>query len=233
MLKKVRNILIKIVNIISVLLIVASLGILLTVVMNGRDKAPSVLGYSMFRVVTGSMEPTIPVNSLIVVHKASAGELLEGDVISFYSRDPSLMGQVNTHRVLEVEEENGKFLIQTKGDANNIADKYPVYGEDVIGKVIFCSLLLGKVVSILSNPIVFIPLIIIPLAILVLLNLIKSVKLAKQLAKEEEEAAVREAIEEIKNKKLQEAEAILKEAEALNSENNKKEEVSDGGSTED
>lgn len=233
MLKKFRNILIKVVNIISVLLIVVSLGILLTVVMTGRNKAPNVLGFSMFRVVTGSMEPTIQVNSLIIVKRAAAAELQAGDVISFYSRDPSLLGQINTHRVLEIEEENGKYLIQTKGDANNIADKYPVHGEDVIGKVIFCSLLFGKIVSLLSNPLIFIPLIIVPLMILVIMNLVKSVKLAKQIAHDEEEAAVREAIEEIKNKKLQEAEAILKEAEALNSENKKKEEVPDGGSAQD
>lgn len=48
---------------------------------------------------------------------------------------------------------------------------------------------------------IFIPIIIIPLAILLFTNLFKTVKYAKKIEKEEEEAAVREIVEELNRRK--------------------------------
>ncbi|MZH16601.1 hypothetical protein GT641_04950 [Clostridium sp. BIOML-A1] len=47
---------------------------------------------------------------------------------------------------------------------------------------------------------IFIPIIIIPLAVMLLVNLIHTISYAKKIAKEEEEAAVREIAEQIKKK---------------------------------
>ena len=134
-----RNVLLKLLNVISVLIIIASVAALLTVVLAKPGQAPNFFGYSLFRVMTGSMEPTIPTNSLIVVKRTPAENLAEGDVITFYSRDPSLLGEPNTHRIVRFEEDGGKRQIYTKGDANNIEDRYPAKDEDVIGKVIYSS----------------------------------------------------------------------------------------------
>lgn len=197
----VKKILFKILNVISILMIICSLGVLLTVVMTKKGEAPSVLGYSLFRVMTGSMEPNIPTNSLIVVRNVEVQTLEKGDVISFYSRDPSLMGEVNTHRILDIRELDGRYVFTTKGDANNVEDRYVTYGEDIIGKVVFSSYRLGQAVRLISNPILFVPLIIIPLAIMLGHSIWESVSLAVNLAKEEEEAAVREALEVIRRKR--------------------------------
>lgn len=158
----------------------------------------------MFRVLTGSMEPAIPEGSLLLIKKTDPSALQVGDVISFYSKDPSLNGEVNTHRIMEIEEENGTYLFTTKGDANNVKDIYGTLGSDVIGKVVFSSLFLGKIVRLLSNPLIFLPVVILPLTIIIITNLIRSMKLARKIAKEEEEAAIREAIEKIRNKKKEE-----------------------------
>lgn len=197
-----KNILLKILNCLSVLIIVLSIGVLLTVVLTKSGEAPNFLGYSLFRVMTGSMEPTIPTNSLIVVKRVSVSELKTGDVISFYSRDPSLRGEVNTHRILNVERIEEKLCFETKGDANNIKDKYVTQEEDVIGKVVFSSKKLGTFVRLLSNPLIFVPLIILPLVILLGHSLWESITLAKKLAREEEEHAVREAVEAIRQKRV-------------------------------
>lgn len=200
----IRKLILKIMDVISVLLIACSIFILVSVVFSPTGKAPSIAGYSMFRVLTGSMEPAIPEGSLLLVKKTDLSELQVGDVISFYSKDPALNGEVNTHRILEIEEENGTYHFTTKGDANNAEDMYGTLGSDVIGKVIFSSLLLGKFVRLLSNPLIFLPIVILPLMIMLLMNLVRSLKLAKKIAKEEEEAAIREAIEIIRNKKKEE-----------------------------
>lgn len=131
-------------------------------------------------------------------------EIREGDVISFYSLDPALDGAVNTHRVVSVEKEGDGYIYQTKGDANNVADAYDVQSEYLVGKVIWSSLILGKISRLAANPLIFIPVILLPLSVILLTNLIHTVRLAKKITREEEEAAVREAVEELRKRKNQE-----------------------------
>ena len=94
------------------------------------NKSPDVLDSEFRVIVTGSMdgEPqkyegtnfdieTIPVNSLIAVHKLSGDRsdyIKEGDVIGFYSE--ALGGNIY-HRVIEIDEANGRYI--THGDANS------------------------------------------------------------------------------------------------------------------
>ena len=199
--KSIKNILLKLMNVVSVLIILASIVALLKVVLAKPGEAPNFFGYSLFRVMTGSMEPTIPTNSLIVVQRTDTQQLVEGDIITFYSRDPSLMGEPNTHRIVRFEQDGEKRLIYTKGDANNIEDHYAAHEEDVIGRVVYSSEKIGNFVRFVSNPVVFIPLIVIPLAIMLLRSLYDGIVAAKNLAKEEEEAAVREALAELREKR--------------------------------
>lgn len=200
----IKKVLFKAINILSILIIVCAVATLMVVVLTPKGQVPNLFGYSFFRVMTGSMEPEIPVNSMIVVEKVDSRELEIGDVISFFSRDPSLYGEVNTHRILEIEEQDGELVFLTKGDANNVSDQYLTLEEDIIGRVVWVSLFIGKLVRLASNPLFFIPCIMIPLVVLLGRNLWESIKLAKQLAREEEEKAVREAIEEIRKRKAEE-----------------------------
>jgi signal peptidase I len=199
-----KKIILTIINTISILIIICAVFVLLTVLFTGSGQAPSILGHSMFRVMTGSMEPTIPTDSLIVVKKIEASELNVGDVISFYSKDPSLDGAVNTHRIVAIEEEAGKYYFTTKGDANNVDDQYTTTESDLIGKVIMVSYKWGKAVRLLSNPLLFIPLIIFPLAVILAMNLYQTVSLARKIAREEHEQAIKDAVEEIKRRKKEE-----------------------------
>lgn len=200
MIKKINKFFFYIVNILSVIIIASAVIILLTVVLTKSGEAPNVFGYSAFRVLTGSMEPAIETDSLILVRRIAPSEVKKDDIISFYSKDPSHGGAVNTHRVISVEQDGELWYYTTKGDANQIADKYIVTSNELIGKVIFTSHPLGIFVRLLANPLIFIPVILIPLFVILLSNLIRTVRLAQKMAKEEEEAAVREALEEIRKK---------------------------------
>lgn len=199
----VKNVLTKIVNAVSLIIIAAAVLVLLSVVMTKSGQAPNILGYSMFRVMTGSMEPSIPTGSLILVRQTDPREIEVNDVISFYSQDPALGGAVNTHRVTEVSSDNGRLVFGTKGDANNVPDIYPVYENMLVGKVVGTSYFLGVLVRLLANPIVFIPLIAIPLFAMIILNVRDTVKAAKTIAREEEEREIREAIEKARQKRLE------------------------------
>ena len=190
----------KVFNVAAIALILVSVFVLLSVVLTPAGQVPQVLGYSVFRVMTGSMEPEIREDSLLVVQKTPPEDIVPGDVISFFSPDPMLEGAVNTHRVVRVEKENGRIQFITKGDANVIEDTYPVDASALVVRAVFKSYGLGRVVSLLANPLVFGIIILLPLLIILLMNLYRAVRIAADIAKKEEEEAVRKALEEIKAK---------------------------------
>ena len=191
----------KLFNAAAIALILVSVFVLLSVVLTPAGQVPQVLGYSVFRVMTGSMEPEIREDSLLVVKKTPPEDIVPGDVISFFSPDPMLEGAVNTHRVVRIEKENGRTQFITKGDANVIEDIYPTDASALVGKAVFKSYWLGKTVSLLANPLVFGIIILLPLLIILLMNLYRAVRIAADIAKKEEEEAVRKALEEIKAKR--------------------------------
>ncbi len=80
-------------------------------------------------VLSGSMEPAIPVGSIVLIK--SAPSYIVGDVIT-YGPDTRKAIPV-THRVVALKD--GKFL--TKGDANEGVDAGSVDPKSVIGKVVF------------------------------------------------------------------------------------------------
>ena len=188
------------INIAAICLIAMSIFVLLTVVLTPAGQVPQVMGFSVLRVLTGSMKPEIPEDSMLLIQKADAASLQVGDVISFFSPDPSLNGALNTHRIVDIAEADGSLQFTTKGDSNLIEDQYPVDESRVVGKVLFVSTRLGKLLRLISNPLVFGLAVLVPLVLILVGNLVSALKSAARLAKEEEEAAVRQALEELKAK---------------------------------
>lgn len=201
-----KKIVLGIVNVLSVAAIVIALFILCTAVLTKSGEAPNILGHYVFRVMTGSMQPTVPEDALIVVRKTELSEIEPEDIISYYSTDPLLDGSVNTHRVVAVEQQGESYIFRTKGDANTIEDHYPALGENVLGKVVFISYPLGVVVNFLSSPVAFVVLILLPILIIFVSNLIRTVRSARTILKEEQEAAVQAAVEALQRKKAENAE---------------------------
>ncbi|MBQ6756881.1 MAG: signal peptidase I [Oscillospiraceae bacterium] len=190
----VKKVILGILNAISIALIVFAVVALLIVVTTRSGEAPNFFGYSMFRVLTGSMEPELPVGSMVIVKRVGAEEVKVGDIITFFSTDPTLQGGVNTHRVIDIDNSGMDILFTTKGDANQFKDEYGAVGSNLIGVVIYCSTFLGTAVRLASNPVIFFPLLVIPLGIILISNLVSTVKTAKKLAAEEEEKAIAEII---------------------------------------
>lgn len=153
------------------------------------------------RTLTGSMEPAIPVHSFIVTEAVDPESLQVGDIITFRSTESKLEGALNTHRITSVYEEGGQLMFHTKGDANAVEDSEPVSSINVVGKVVFISAALGTVVSLFSNPLVFFPFVVVPLVLLLGFELVKLVKSTKEVARAEDEAALRAAVEQVRRKR--------------------------------
>lgn len=90
-------------------------------------------GITPYAVTSGSMEPAFHVGSLVYVKDMGVDELKVGDAITFSIGDD----QLATHRIVDINNNNGKYMFQTKGDANEIPDAHPVAEEDVVGEVLF------------------------------------------------------------------------------------------------
>ena len=174
---------------ISVVIIIAAVIVLLNVAVVHKGEPPQLFGYSMFRVLTGSMEPEIPTGSMVIVKHQNTSDYVVGDVITFHSTDPTLKGSINTHRLIEITGEGNFTVFHTKGDANMIADPYSVDPSDVIGKVVVISKVLGFIVNLFSNPLIFAAVVVIPLIIVMICNIVNVVKTTKNIAETDDESS--------------------------------------------
>lgn len=104
------------------------------------------IGFTPYTVLSGSMEPTYHVGSLIYVKDMEPEEIKVGDPITFILNEDLT---VATHRVIEIDNYNQLFY--TKGDANNAADGTPVNFKNLIGKPTFTIPYLGYAAEFLST----------------------------------------------------------------------------------
>ena len=106
-----------------------------------------IMGYQVFNVVSGSMEPTYSVGDLIYVKSVDPDAVEVGDPITFVLNENLV---VATHRVIRIDAENRHFY--TKGDANETADAAPVHFNNLIGIPQFCIPKLGYVSDFVQHP---------------------------------------------------------------------------------
>jgi len=128
-------------------LVLVALGILLGVNafvsnasgMAGR-KMPMPFGFGAAVVLSGSMEPALGVQDVIIVHRADNYEV--GDIVVYQSGRTMVV-----HRIIAKDGET----VVTQGDANNVSDA-PIAMQAIQGKVIAHVPGLGLVVTALKTP---------------------------------------------------------------------------------
>lgn len=114
----------------TILTLAAAVGLLSIVVFGGSF----VLGLTPLVVVSGSMEPTLPVGSLIFSRSVPAAELRAGDIVTV--QRPEGLGLV-THRLVSTTAlDGGTYEYVLKGDANRTEDPRP-YTVTTAGKYLF------------------------------------------------------------------------------------------------
>lgn len=131
----------KIWNIVSTTLVV--LMVLCAVFLMGSR----LMGYQVFNVISGSMEPEYMVGDLLYVKKVDVNTVKVGDPITFVLNEDLV---VATHRVVRIDVENKHFY--TKGDANETEDASPVHFNNVIGVPQFKVPKLGYVSDYIQHP---------------------------------------------------------------------------------
>lgn len=91
---------------------------------------PALLGYERYVIVSGSMEPTLPVGCVVYDEVVPVDDIEVGDVITFVPPPEFDIDDPVTHRVVQVStaEEGsshpGERLFLTKGDNNDDVDPW-------------------------------------------------------------------------------------------------------------
>lgn len=135
----------KILNVISTIL-VAIVVVLALLLVGARF-----IGLNVYTVLSGSMEPTYHVGSLIYVKDVDTDELKAGDVITYMLDEDTIV----THRIVDVipdETDPSIIRFQTKGDANDSVDGSLVHYKNVIGTPVFSIPKLGYLANYIQKP---------------------------------------------------------------------------------
>lgn len=120
-------------NIISVVLVAMmflSIFFIISSKMSGGK--PTVFGYELMTVLSGSMEPSIKTGSIIAVKPISTPDKCQvGDVVTYKSLDdPNIL---ITHRIIKVENSGDSIQYITKGDNNDSEDHKAIPSSNVVG----------------------------------------------------------------------------------------------------
>ena len=148
--------------------------------MLGGNALPMPLGFGMTVVLSGSMEPELSVDDLLIVVPADTYEV--GDVIVFQNQRTAIV-----HRIVAI---NGEEII-TRGDANT-SDDEPITSANIKGRVVCAIPFVGLIINLIKTPVGTI--LLIGLAVWLLESSFKKEKNKKS----DELEAIRREIEELK-----------------------------------
>lgn len=167
-----------------ILLAVAVIFTSYVMIMNVRGKPVSVFGYSILKVMTGSMEPTLGTGEYIIVKKTPVSDLAVGDIITFYTEDPEIRGLLVTHRILAI---NPDGTMVSKGDANPVEDYVAVAPDKILGRFACKARFFGMIGAFADKRKLIMVLVIIPITAMALYEMRTLAKLWKKLEDENKE----------------------------------------------
>jgi signal peptidase I len=134
--------------------------------------------YRIYSIQSGSMEPVLPLGSVIAVLPRDNYQV--NDIVTFAKNDDPK--NTVTHRIVDIsrDEDLDSTSYRTKGDANEDPDRELLRSERVVGKVLFHLPYLGYLVAFAQTQIGLIIMIIIPATLIVyseVVNIGREIKL--------------------------------------------------------
>lgn len=182
-----------------------------------KDEVPSVGKYVPFIIQSGSMSGVIEGGDIIITTKVEPEDIELQDIITFY--DPKSSGTATvTHRVIDIDEKDGKLVFTTVGDVvlnenierygdfdsipkeilNSICETVPE--DKVISRYKFRIPLIGHVSLFMSTIPGFIVCVLVPLLLLVGYDVVRR-KIADKANNADKDALIAE-LEALKAEKL-------------------------------
>lgn len=134
--------------------VIAVNGILLVKRLVYKEELPSIMGYSMVTVLSGSMEPEFSPGDVLLIKRQTDYRI--GEIVTYQEQNSYI-----THRI--VEQDGNRFL--TKGDANNAPDQRPVDRDGIYGAVRLIIPGIGNLLLFLKSPLGILVLVVIGMAL--------------------------------------------------------------------
>ena len=144
------------------------------------NQMPMPFGWGFSVVLSGSMEPKLSINDLVIVHEQSGYEV--GDIVVYQDENMLVI-----HEIVSID---GDEVI-TKGEANDVADA-PISAADIKGKAMLNISFVGVLIRFLKTPVGFI----LVLAAAVVLFELPHLQERKKAAQEQEK--IKEEIKRLK-----------------------------------
>ena len=118
----------------------------------------SLFGFRLYKVGSGSMEPYLKVNDVILIKDSDDYKIR--DTVTFKNNDEYI-----THRIVSI---NGNEII-TRGDANN-TDDGPITKDKIVGKLIYKFHIISFISFMIYKPVAWILVFVIGFIICILPN---------------------------------------------------------------
>jgi len=147
--KKILKLMFKAFNLflyLTIVLILCLMLMYLTKTKINKTILPDVFGFTPVIVVSGSMEPAIKVNDIIIVKKTHYSQLKPGDIVLYFNK---LQDITIIHRLIEIN--GGKAI--TKGDANFTSD-IPFSVTQIYGKYIVTIPYIGQIAKYIKTHVI-------------------------------------------------------------------------------
>ena len=143
--------------------------------------------FSIYTIVSGSMEPTINVYDVIINLKVNnEDDINVNDVITFISTSDISNGKTVTHRVIGIKEmDDGSKCFVTRGDNNTTEDPSCATYQNIIGKVSAVIPGLGRIQFFLGSKFGWLLIVVLPALYIIIKDLIKLFKMGR--SKEDED----------------------------------------------
>lgn len=133
--KKVLNI---ITTVVIVILLIIGVFVLISLI-------PIKGNYKILAVMSGSMKPTIPTGSLVIIKPCKNYNV--NDIVTFKSYGSQKKNDFTTHRIVDLSSDSGETIFFTKGDANKSQDTGYLTHDQIKGKVFLCIALVGYIIG--------------------------------------------------------------------------------------
>lgn len=149
--------------------------------------APSIAGYQLYIVLSGSMSPSFETGSVVLIRPLAPSAVQVGDIITY--RDAEDSEKIVTHRVMAVLPTE-PLSFTTRGDANNANDLIPIPASNLLGRVNYSVPLLGYLLSFVRTGAGILLMVIVPALLIIVSELRRLISYAAAFEKEKKGGAL-------------------------------------------
>ncbi len=136
----------------SIILIFFVLVLIYVLLARISGNTPTILGHTMLRVSSESMEPELNIGDIIMIKDVEPSTLKKGDVITYHGEEGPVAGKLITHQIVaEPYEENGTYYFTTRGIKEGAIDDPQIEDGQIMGKVLYKVPILGSLYDFFSQ----------------------------------------------------------------------------------